>query len=214
MISFGFTPTKSDYIKSFRAYYLSNWLTWTFLILVTIAIGIVAFSTLVSGGLRDGYSFALSFMLPFIVFMLLGSVLLSALVISPLKIANRVEKDERLRSPVQYEVSTEQILFKNQFTETKTDWGSYQKYIETEDVFLLIHSAHKGMFQLIPKRAFASSDDEQAFRQLLISKNLKSKNSPLNIKNKPLLIIIIALLCCFIYLCGASFLYTNLRTLQ
>jgi hypothetical protein len=213
MLSFGFTPTKSDYIKSFRAYYLSNWLTWTILILVTIAVGIVAFSTLVSGGLRDGYTFALSFMLPFIVFILLGSILLSALVISPLKIANRVEKDERLRSPIQYEVNTEQILFKNQFTETKTDWGSFQKYIETKDVFLLIYSAHKGMFQLIPKRAFASSDDEQTFKQLLISKNLKNNNGHLNIKKKPLLIIvIIALLCCFLYICVASFLYTNLHS--
>jgi hypothetical protein len=213
MLSFGFTPTKNDYIKAFQAYYLSNWLTWASLVLVTIIIGVVAFSTLISGKISDGYTFALSFMLPLIMFMFLGSILLSALVINPLKIANKVEKDERLRSPIQYEVSTEQILFKNQYTETKTDWGSFQKYIETENVFLLIYSAHKGMFQLIPKRAFASSEDEQAFKQLLISKNLKSKNSPLNINKKTLLIIIIiALLCCFLYICAFSFLYAGLRS--
>ncbi|CAG1003689.1 hypothetical protein ANAEL_03173 [Anaerolineales bacterium] len=215
MISFGFTPTKNDYIKSFRAYYLSNWQFWVFLVLVTILLGIVAISALLSGELRDGYNLALSFIIPLIVFIILGSFLLSTLIINPLKIANKVEKDERLRSPIQYEVSTEQILFKNQFTETKTDWGSFQKFIETEDVFLLVYSVNKAMFQFVPKRAFASSDDEQAFKQLLISKNLKNKNSPLNIKKKPLLIIIIiALLCCFIYLCAASFLYTYFRSIQ
>jgi hypothetical protein len=189
MLSFGFTPTKSDYIKSFRAYYLSNWQIWAFLVLITIPFGICAFSTLLSGKVRDGFSFTLSFIIPLIAFMLLGSFLLSTLVINPLKIANKVDKDERLHSPIQYAVNAEQILFKNQFTETKTDWGSFQKFIENKDVFLLIYSVNKGMFQIIPKRAFASIDDEQAFRNLLISKNLKSKSSPLDIKKNPVLAI-------------------------
>ncbi len=215
MLSFGFTPNKNDYIKSFQAYYLNNWGIWAVLVLATISLGVIAFLALLSGELRDNFSFALAFIIPLIVFIFLGCFLLFALVINPLQIANKVKKDERLHSPIQYEVSAEQILFKNQFTETKTDWGSFQKFIETKDVFLLVYSINKRMFQIIPKRAFASSDDEQTFKQLLISKNLKSQNSPFDIKKKSLLIVvIITLLFCFLYVCAALFSYTALRSIK
>ena len=208
MLSFGFTPTKNDYLKAFWVFYSSNWSIWAVLFLAVVPQGICVFTAL----LRGEFGFGFEFILPLVIFLGLGFILFFAFVISPLRVANKVEKDERLNSPVQYEVNDQGLLFRNQFTETKTDWGSYQKFIETKDMFLLIYSINKNMFQIIPKRAFTSSDDELLFKRLLVSKNLEIKKNLFDIKiNPPLVIGAIAFIGVLLCICVSSFLYMLLR---
>ena len=59
-----------------------------------------------------------------------------------------------------------------EFTEIKTDWSSFQQFIESKDLFLLIYSANSSMFHIIPKHVFLSPDEELAFTKMLISKNI------------------------------------------
>ena len=181
MLSFGFTPTRSDYLKAYWAYYLSNWQIWSVLILLVVPQGICIFSAILNGN----YGSSSGWVFPFFLFLFLALFIVFTLVINPLRLANRVKKDPRLSSPVQYEVSEEQIIIKNQFSETKTDWGTFQRFVESKDVFLLIYTVNKNMFQLVPKRAFASSEEVDAFRKLLVAKNLKGKTNPFDIKKNP-----------------------------
>jgi hypothetical protein len=127
------------------------------------------------------------------------------LVISPYMTAHKMEKDERLSSPVQYEANDEQIMFKNKFSETKLDWGSFCRVIETKDLFLLVYTSNKNCSQMIPKRAFASNDDEQAFRDLVAAKIPAKQNNFFDIKNNRwiLFTIIIPLVFCCLLSCGS-----------
>jgi len=138
--------------------------------------------------------------LPIVFFVFVAFAFTFALVVNPILTGNKVEKNERLSSPVNYEINDEQILIKNKFIESKLDWDSFQRAIESKDHFLLVLAVNKNMFEIIPKRAFASSDDEQTFKKLLIAKNLKVENSPLDIKKNPLivvtLIVVLSLLVC------------------
>ena len=167
MLSFDFTPNKEDYLKAFSAYYsgrLQQWLAMAFLLTSFIVCSLY-------GLLSKGAG--LGFLIPIAIFIFMIVYPVSVFVINPRIMANKIEKDERLNSPVHYEVTDEQVLIKTKFVETKFDWGSFQRVIETKELFLLIHSVNKNMLQIIPRRAFASVVDEQAFRNLLELKLLR-----------------------------------------
>ncbi len=140
---------------------------------------------------QGGLSYGIGILLPLGLFAFLFFYLTFALLLQPLIVANRVEKDERLSSPVDFVVDEEQILFKNKFTETKLDWGSFQKVIESKSHFLLIYTVNKNMFQIIPKRAFASSEDEQSFRELLNTKIPRLQKFQFDLKNPVVLLAIV-----------------------
>ena len=207
MQSFSFIPTKDDYIKAFRTFYLSNWPIWAVLIVFVLSQIICIGSAFLRGDL--GSEFGGVF--PIVLFIFLAIYLAYALVINPMTIASKVEKDERLSSPVQYEVNGEQIMFKNQFAETKMDWGSFQKVIESKELFLLVYSTNKNMFQIIPKRAFAATDGEQAFRNLLNNKIPKNPKNNFNIKSPAFIVTIVITFGFCLLLCAIaviSFVFT------
>jgi len=197
MLSFEFTPTKQDYLKAFRSFYLAQWKEQALLLSIPLIMFACTLSAVLQGELGEFRNFFLA---------LFGSVfffLFYAIVISPFVVANKVAKDERLNSPVLYELNDEHIQIKNKFTETKFDWGSFQRIIESEEYFLIIYTTNKNMFQIVPKRAFSTSDDEKEFRNLVKEKiHTQNKNAPLPEK-KPtnntrtiILIIIGTLLAC------------------
>jgi hypothetical protein len=186
MLSFSFVPTKNDYLKAIWTYYFSNSIILVGLIFLVLLVPLVILSVILLVALKS----EVGTWLPITAIFILGSGFFAfVLLINPLITANKVKNNERLNSPVQFEVSGDQLLIKNQFTETKLDWGSFQKVIETKDYFLLVHSVNKNMFQIVPKRAFSSSADEQTFRNLLTIKIPKWQNSTLNIKKNPIIVI-------------------------
>jgi hypothetical protein len=195
MLTFTYVPTREDYLKAFRTIYLRSWPLWSVVIIVMLAQGICIASAL----LRGEVGFELGILLPFAIFVFLAFYLTFALVIHPLTVANRVQKDERLNSPVHYEVSDAQIVFRNQFAETKLDWGSFQKVVESQDHFLLLYTVNKNAFQIIPKRAFAAPEDEQAFRDLLKAKIPDHQKSQFSLRNPVVIlgIVLIAGFCLF-----------------
>jgi hypothetical protein len=195
MLTFTYVPTKADYLKAFRVIYMRSWPVWSVIIIVMLAQGICIGSAL----LRGEVGFELGILLPLAIFVFLAIYLTFALVVSPLRVANRVEKDERLNSPVHYEVSEAQIVFRNQFAETKLDWGSFQKVVESQDHFLLLYTVNKNAFQIIPKRAFGSPEDEQAFRDLLKAKIPNHQGSQFSLRNPMVIlgIVLIAGFCLF-----------------
>jgi hypothetical protein len=173
MLSFGYTPIKKDYIKSFQTISLRYWYQWAIMLVLTIPPTICIFSAISRGEFGNDFSS----IFPGLFFLILFFYIVFSF-INPYLQANRIGKNERLISPVNYEAYEDHILIRNKFGESKMDWGTFQKYIDTKDLFLLIYSTNKNMFQLIPKRAFSSEEDEESFRKLLISKGLKRITSP------------------------------------
>lgn len=54
--------------------------------------------------------------------------------------------------------------------ESKPSWDAFRQVIETRADFLLCHATSKHMVQFVPKRAFESPEQEEAFRALVRSK--------------------------------------------
>ncbi|MBI5943766.1 MAG: YcxB family protein [Chloroflexi bacterium] len=180
---------------------MSNWRIWAVLVFFVLATIICAGSAFI---LRGDLGFEYGIIFPLILFIFIVFYVVFAFFINPLTIANKVGKDERLSSPIQYEVSDEQIMFRNQFAETKLDWGSFQKVIESEEMFLLVYTLNKNMFQIIPKRAFSATVDEQVFRDLLKTKIPKTHKNKFDIKNPAILVPILLAVGFCLFLCAIS----------
>ncbi len=190
MLSFKFTPSPNDFTRAFWTFYLNNWILWVILTLTAAilgACGLIIFATDTSA---SGYLA----MVPLFLSLVLTSFLIFSLLISPYLAGQRVQHDERLNSPVEYQVSEEHLLFRNRFSETRLDWGSFNRVIESPELFLLVHSTNKNMFQFIPRRAFTSGADEQAFQNLLKAKISGSYSKVMAIRASPNVIAILGIL--------------------
>ncbi len=158
-ISFHFIPTKDDYIRGLRAFETSktNFKRNMAKIGIFEALFVVA---IFAGSLGDGpWPWLLVLIGPIILGYFWG--------ILPLRMGRQIEKNERFTAETTWELGEDQIVIKNKFSETKMDWGSFQKVVETGDYYLLIYATSKNMFQFIPKRAFESQEQETNFRELL-----------------------------------------------
>ncbi|MEM4204670.1 MAG: YcxB family protein [Candidatus Methanomethylicaceae archaeon] len=187
MISFKFLPSKTDYLKSFWAFYLRQWKQWAALLFLSLLLTASGLFASIRRDMEIGY-FA-----PLLAFfsLVIMFILISVLLVNPYRAARMAEHNEQLRSMVEVEASEDRIVLKNQFAETKLDWGNFQEVIETPEHFLLIYSMNKNMFHIIPKRAFKSSSDELDFQKLLYTKIPKVHQSILDLRNNPLAIIIL-----------------------
>ena len=189
MISFNFVPTKEDYFKSFQTMYKKRILIF---LLVTAFI-LPEILCVLLNYLGQGEQIQLVNIFPFILAILfLMFFPIYYFVINPFISSRKAAKDERLSGIVHYEVNDEYILVKTKYAESKLDWGNFQSVIESKAYFLLLCTSNKNMFQMIPKRAFVSLDDELAFKSLLnthIQKKVKNNFQ----KNKSMIILIILL---------------------
>jgi len=160
---FEFTPTPEDYQKVIRIYYLSDIRLW-------IILGLFGLPQLCcSGYIISQNGFANGFF-PFLLILLFPAFILYLLVWMPWSFAQRVKKNERLRAKTTWMVSGEQIIVKNEYSESKMDWETYQRVIESRGYFLLFNQANKNLFQMLPKRAFVTVEQELTFQKMLESK--------------------------------------------
>ncbi len=188
MLSFKFTPSPNDFTRALWTFYLNNWILWAILILTTVILGACGLFSFVSA--TPSYLVMVQLFLSFV----LTVFLIFSLLIRPYLVSQQVQHDERLNSPVEYQVGEEHLFFKNRFSETKLDWGSYNRVIESPELFLLSYSTNKNMFQIIPKRAFPSTADEQAFQSLLKSKISGSYSKGVSIEISPSVLTILDIL--------------------
>ena len=74
-----------------------------------------------------------------------------------------------LREPVSIGVNEERITIHSPSVESFINWEDYQKYLETENYFI-IYVLYPQLFNIYPKRAFENSQDIDTFRQFVVNK--------------------------------------------
>lgn len=77
----------------------------------------------------------------------------------------RFRKGSKSRSESLLQFSDDGIHLKTSQVDSLLQWSLYDKVLEDERLYLLVDE--KSLLYLIPKRAFASADQEAAFRALL-----------------------------------------------
>lgn len=73
--------------------------------------------------------------------------------------------------------------------------------IETRDLFLLVYTTNKNMYTMIPKRAFASHEDEQAFRDFVNLKIPPKPKARFNLKHPAVIMAFFIAAALFFLLC-------------
>lgn len=75
------------------------------------------------------------------------------------------QRNPKFREEYHLTFSRENIHFKTTSLDSTLQWTHYERVIESPDLFLLMYG--KGLYTLIPKRCFASSEEISTFRALL-----------------------------------------------
>lgn len=159
-IRFNFTPTQRDYVTAARAFLLRQPLY----LLIVFGLGMVSSVIWLLFSLSAGSSDAMVFVLsavsaPFALVALF-------LIITPIVIASAAAKSQALASEMRWDASGAGLQVAGTNTDTLLNWGLFKDVIETRSYFLLIFRDRRKLFQMIPKRAFASTEDESRFRAL------------------------------------------------
>lgn len=158
-IRFDFSLTVDDYKTGTRMFYLKQTSVWIGVVLSGIFFfyGIILLFT----GDRE---------------LLVTSLLITALfpvllyvyfVRSPNQVKKRIAQSERFTSPQKWRVDQNQILISQKSGETRVKWDEFVGLIESKDYYLLRFSVNRNAFQIVPKRAFSSEEQQEAFRELV-----------------------------------------------
>jgi Ca2+/Na+ antiporter len=158
---FSFTPNKSDYFKTLRAFYLQHRSTkiailLSALVIIAIILSIFYLHTLSLAG--------------FTVLLTMVAYYVTVFFLGPANVADKIAKDERLSSEMTWELDDNQALVCTKYADINCDWGTFAEVYETKEHFLITYHNDKNMFQLIPKRAFKNDDQLTRFRNLVAEK--------------------------------------------
>jgi hypothetical protein len=190
-LSFSFTPTRADYIISLRAFYLRQRTSW--LVMLLFGAGIIC------GLLIPLFTDSFPFNLATFAALAFGFYLFFSLLILPTMSGNRVDKNERLRAETFWDVNSTGVTIKTEFAETTFDWPTIGKVLVTRDYYLLVYATHKNIFQILPKRAFTSEEQEAEFQIYLEAKvgapvHIRQINLPL-LSSTAVIILVLLLVC-------------------
>ena len=163
-IRFSFTPAQREYIIATRAFLLRQPLY----LLIVFALGLLSSLLWLLFSLNARGAEAVMIGLPAIIapFGLLALFLIMA----PIAVASSAVKSQSLASELRWEASAAGLQVAGANTNTLLNWKLFSKVIETKSFFLLVFHQRRKLFQMIPKRAFATPNDKARFRELAKSR--------------------------------------------
>jgi hypothetical protein len=155
-ISLRFRYTEEEYIAAIR-FYLTGSKGFS-IRLVLSSICAVAGIFLVSFlNLDSAFSFLLTFI--GVVLLLIWSLLFFVVP------RQRFRRDPKFRDEYSLQFSDDGIQFKTAQIDALVQWSLYSKVVESERFYILVYG--ENMISVIPRRAFASAQQEAAFDELL-----------------------------------------------
>jgi hypothetical protein len=153
-ITLRYIPTTDDHIQGMRTFLLH--IARMRILFLVFALAFLAGVLLLF--ISDNLTIAAVVLIS--LFPLLAFVLF---VFSPMMLRRRVDRDRRLRAEREWELNDDQITIRNKFAEVSFEWSAFNVVKETSEQYVFI----SGTFIFLPKRAFESSEQESAFRDLV-----------------------------------------------
>lgn len=157
-IRFTFTPTQREYIIATRAFLLRQPLY----LLIVFGLGLISSVIWLLFSMNASSADTIVLGLPAIIAPFGLPVLF--LIMAPIAVASSTAKSQTLAGELRWEASAAGLRVAGANTDTLLNWGLFKDVIETRRFFLLVFHQRRKLFQMIPKRAFASADDENRFR--------------------------------------------------
>jgi hypothetical protein len=186
-ISFQFTPTKDDYSETTIAYTVN---TMGIVVANMFLIGVEIVLTSIALGMPDmasRWDWFFALIIPWIVPVVAVYAFFNPLTPIGASIRKQVADNPQLTPSTSWQLDEDQLALKTEFSDTKYAWSVFQKAIELEHHYLLVHTVNKRTFTFLPKRVFTTPQQEADFRTL-VEKMLGPIQSG-TAKKKPLAII-------------------------
>ena len=159
-IRFTFTPAQRDYLITARAFLLRRPL----FLLIVFVLGLASSLLWLLFSLSASSADVIAFVLPAII-VPFGLVALF-LIVTPMVMASLAANNAALTSELRWEASEAGLHVAGAKADTVLNWKLFKEVIETKNYFLLVFHDRRQLFQLIPKRAFASLQEVDAFREM------------------------------------------------
>ncbi len=151
-----FTPTPQDYVKTYRFLQFHNpFSRISYGVMGLFELCLIA-SVLIPGSEVRLWPVAVG--IP--IFIVL------AILLPGYSVGRRAKGNNQLLAETAWEANDSQLHVSNQFVEAKYDWAFFQGLVENKEYFFLRHSSNKRLYNFIPKRAFASPEQMQEFREM------------------------------------------------
>ncbi|MEW6351561.1 MAG: YcxB family protein [Thermodesulfobacteriota bacterium] len=155
-----FKYTEEEYVSAVREYFAR---------VLHLRLDLMAGVAGLGGGLLGGALMGDSIV--WIVLIVASAVLLLGVAAAHFLIPRlRFRRDPKLRDHYTLVFSEQAISFRTAHIESQIAWKLYTHGWDTPDFYVLFYGTHS--FSVIPKRAFSSAAQEDAFRLLLKSRNL------------------------------------------
>ena len=155
---FSYSLTPEDYAKASREFALSQPAALILLILWGLLGGFTIYFGLFASG--SDQSTVLFCALPSYL-----SVPLFMLVLIPNSLARRFWKQQGTSAQVTWTIDDSRLHVSTPRTKYEMDWDLLGTMVETKQYYLLPRSTNKGLVDIVPKRAFESSEQEAEFRR-------------------------------------------------
>ena len=78
--------------------------------------------------------------------------------------------DRKFRDPVTFTFTDDHIFVRTRLVESRMDWRLYSAVLEGRDCYVLVYGRDVRLLTPLPKRAFKSREQEQAFRALAFAR--------------------------------------------
>jgi hypothetical protein len=78
--------------------------------------------------------------------------------------------DRKFRDPVTFTFTPAHIFVRTRLVEARMDWRLYTSVLEGRDCYVLVYGRDVRLLTPLPKRAFQSREQEQAFRALAFAR--------------------------------------------
>jgi hypothetical protein len=158
-ITFRFTPNQRDYGQVLRLFFFQRTGTRISLALLVFAFGLIIFAILANRTPPTVFELVWLLLPPlFVIF---------AFFVQPSRIARQAAKNEQLTSESTWDVSETGVQISSRFGSTHLDWEALNKLVTTREYYLLLFKANKNAFRFLPRRAFASPQEQDQFLELM-----------------------------------------------
>jgi hypothetical protein len=166
LLTVRYTPHLQDFARALRLFNWQRTSTKAILVFLTIAFGLVLVATIMKGPPLTLFELLWLLFPPlFVIF---------SFYLQPLQIAKKAAQSEQLMSEATWEVSDSGIQINNSSGTKLLAWESLCKLVIMKDYYLLTSKNNKNAFRFLPRRAFASPQEEKIFVELARQKIPKS----------------------------------------
>ena len=179
MMELKFSPQTEDYLAAYSAHHRRNFSTWASLGFTVLAL----FFHILWVLLKTPDQFFKQAGLALAVLLFCMAIAVYAFVISPGRVKRVLQQDPHATAPVEVRIDEQGLHTTTPYSQNENPWANFKQLIDTPKLYMLMGHDRRASFQVLPKRAFANTEDLQKFQALAAEKLGPAPKERINPRN-------------------------------